>query len=309
MATSTTYGARDHARAQEGARAEAMPVVPAGDWPAPPCEAGPPGVGRDRGGRQLHPPGARPRHRAAPDRPARRRLRAPAAVPRRPPLGAAQRRRHRQGPVARPTSATGTAAPVRPGPGAGHASSPTPPARHDALCGTSTLRTQHRALRRRHARSPRPPPAASCSRWPPPSTASDRRDLPPSRLLLPGRAGRERRHARLRWLGRPRRQRDAARRAGRCIVLVANIAAPAGPAPGVHLHPAGGARLARPRRPRPATRCGTPRPRAAAPSSTPPTTSPRGGSHDHAAPLTRDVVRPSSRPAPPGRPSSRRRRR
>ena len=36
MATATTYGARDHARAQEGARAEAMPVVPATDWPAPP---------------------------------------------------------------------------------------------------------------------------------------------------------------------------------------------------------------------------------------------------------------------------------
>lgn len=40
MATQTTYGARDHARAQEGTRAEAMPVVPAGDWPDPPCEAG-----------------------------------------------------------------------------------------------------------------------------------------------------------------------------------------------------------------------------------------------------------------------------
>ncbi|ELP68881.1 hypothetical protein STRTUCAR8_02401, partial [Streptomyces turgidiscabies Car8] len=40
MGTSTTYGARDHARAQEGAQAEAMPVVPAADWPAPPCAAG-----------------------------------------------------------------------------------------------------------------------------------------------------------------------------------------------------------------------------------------------------------------------------
>ena len=40
MATATTYGARDHARAQEGTRAEAMPVVPAADWPDPPCEAG-----------------------------------------------------------------------------------------------------------------------------------------------------------------------------------------------------------------------------------------------------------------------------
>ena len=41
MATATTYGARDHARAQAGARSEAMPTVPAADWPAPPDEAGP----------------------------------------------------------------------------------------------------------------------------------------------------------------------------------------------------------------------------------------------------------------------------
>ncbi|MFC5744362.1 urea amidolyase associated protein UAAP1 [Actinomadura rugatobispora] len=40
METATTYGARAHARAQEGARAEAMPVVPATDWPDPPRDAG-----------------------------------------------------------------------------------------------------------------------------------------------------------------------------------------------------------------------------------------------------------------------------
>ncbi|MEU0394880.1 urea amidolyase associated protein UAAP1 [Streptomyces sp. NPDC006208] len=40
MATATTDGARDHARAQDGTKTEAMPVVPATDWPAPPCEAG-----------------------------------------------------------------------------------------------------------------------------------------------------------------------------------------------------------------------------------------------------------------------------
>lgn len=40
MATATTHGARAHARAQGGTRAEAMPVVPASAWPAPPCEAG-----------------------------------------------------------------------------------------------------------------------------------------------------------------------------------------------------------------------------------------------------------------------------
>lgn len=35
-ATETTVGARAHARAQAGARAEAMPFLPARDWPAPP---------------------------------------------------------------------------------------------------------------------------------------------------------------------------------------------------------------------------------------------------------------------------------
>ncbi|MER6134703.1 urea amidolyase associated protein UAAP1 [Streptomyces sp. NPDC001815] len=40
MATATTQGARAHARAQQGARADAMPFVPASSWPAPPCEAG-----------------------------------------------------------------------------------------------------------------------------------------------------------------------------------------------------------------------------------------------------------------------------
>ncbi|MFE5190517.1 urea amidolyase associated protein UAAP1 [Streptomyces sp. NPDC056628] len=34
--TASAYGARAHARAQEGTRADAMPVVPASDWPAPP---------------------------------------------------------------------------------------------------------------------------------------------------------------------------------------------------------------------------------------------------------------------------------
>ncbi|MET7496027.1 urea amidolyase associated protein UAAP1 [Streptomyces sp900116325] len=34
MATATTHGARDHARAQHGTRTETMPVVPASDWPA-----------------------------------------------------------------------------------------------------------------------------------------------------------------------------------------------------------------------------------------------------------------------------------
>ncbi|MFE1437677.1 urea amidolyase associated protein UAAP1 [Streptomyces sp. NPDC058739] len=40
MATATPHGARAHARAQDGTHTEAMPVVPARDWPAPPCGAG-----------------------------------------------------------------------------------------------------------------------------------------------------------------------------------------------------------------------------------------------------------------------------
>ncbi|MFC8955391.1 MULTISPECIES: urea amidolyase associated protein UAAP1 [unclassified Streptomyces] len=35
-ATATTYSARDHARAQEGTTVDAMPVLPARSWPAPP---------------------------------------------------------------------------------------------------------------------------------------------------------------------------------------------------------------------------------------------------------------------------------
>ncbi|MET9724656.1 urea amidolyase associated protein UAAP1 [Streptomyces zaomyceticus] len=41
-ATASTDGARDHARAQGGTTVDAMPVVPAGDWPEPPE-----GVGAD----------------------------------------------------------------------------------------------------------------------------------------------------------------------------------------------------------------------------------------------------------------------
>ena len=36
--TATTHAARDHARAQAGVRAEAMPVLPASDWPTPPAD-------------------------------------------------------------------------------------------------------------------------------------------------------------------------------------------------------------------------------------------------------------------------------
>ncbi|MEV6247847.1 urea amidolyase associated protein UAAP1 [Streptomyces sp. NPDC051742] len=36
-ATASAYGARDHARAQEGGEVEAMPTVPASGWPTPPA--------------------------------------------------------------------------------------------------------------------------------------------------------------------------------------------------------------------------------------------------------------------------------
>jgi urea carboxylase-associated protein 2 len=39
--TETTRGAREHARAQSGARAEAMPTVPASAWPEPPAGVDP----------------------------------------------------------------------------------------------------------------------------------------------------------------------------------------------------------------------------------------------------------------------------
>jgi hypothetical protein len=42
MTTATTYGARDHARAQEGTVVETMPTIPAPAWPTPPA-----GVGRE----------------------------------------------------------------------------------------------------------------------------------------------------------------------------------------------------------------------------------------------------------------------
>ncbi|WP_406055216.1 urea carboxylase-associated family protein [Streptomyces sp. NBC_01077] len=38
--TDTPHGARAHARAQHGTRTATMPVVPATDWPDPPCAAG-----------------------------------------------------------------------------------------------------------------------------------------------------------------------------------------------------------------------------------------------------------------------------
>ena len=37
MTTATTYGARDHARAQDGTLVDTMPTIPASSWPEPPA--------------------------------------------------------------------------------------------------------------------------------------------------------------------------------------------------------------------------------------------------------------------------------
>ena len=300
MATATTYGARDHARAQEGTRAEAMPVVPASRLARPALRGGPPGVGGDRGGRQLHAQGARPRHRAAPDRP---RAATPARISCCTPtaaLGAAQRRRHRQGPVERlPRRGPACSCPTRAG--SSPRSSPTPRGRHDALCGTSTL------VRNTERYGDGTPQSASPAgrelfKLAAAKNGLEPRDLPPSRLLLPGRAGRDGRHPRLHRLRRPRRLGDL-RAEQDADVLIANVPHPLDPRPRLRQHAAGGAGLARRADRARATRCGTPPPRAAAPSSTPPTSSPPGGSHDRGQRRRREHRR-TAPGAPPGPPSS-----
>ena len=303
MATATTYGARDHARAQEGTRAEAMPVVPASDWPAPPCEAGHLVWAETvAGGNYTHKVLARGTELRLTDL-ARRRLRAPAAVRRRPPwerlnvadtvkvqwnayLGEGQLLLSDQGRVLASVVADTSG-------------------RHDALCGTSTLvrNTERYGDGTPQCRLPRRARAVQAGR---------RQERPRAArpaavaLLLPGRAGRDGRRPGLHRLGRARRQRDAARRAGRDRAASPTCRTRLDPRPDYVSTPAGGARLARARRPRRATRCGTPRPRAAAPSSTPPSSLPRGGSHDR---HDRHDGPSSPARAPPGPPSSARARR
>lgn len=233
MATATTHGARDHARAQEGTRAEAMPVVPAGDWPHAALRGGPSGVGGDRGGRQLHAQGADPGHRTAPDRRHGRRLRAPPAVRRGPPVGAPERRRHRQGPVER-LPGPGAVAPLRPGTGA-------------RLGGRRLLRTARRPVRHLHARTQHRAVRGrnSAVRVPGRTRAvqagrrQERARAPRSAalaLLLPGRGGTRRRLTGLHRLVRSRRQRHPPRRAGRHRAD-RERAAPGRSAPGLHEHP------------------------------------------------------------------------
>ena len=120
--TGTTAGAREHARAQEAdavGTVATMPTRPARRF-AHAAERGRPGHARARGGRRrrrLHAPRRRARHPRPADRPRRRRLRARPRLPAGPPVGAAERRGHRQGPVAGLPDG-GPPAAQRPGPGA-----------------------------------------------------------------------------------------------------------------------------------------------------------------------------------------------
>ena len=153
------------------------------------CRPERPALGRVDPGRFVHHPGARPRHPAAPGRPRRRRVRAPAAVPRRRPVGTPQRRRHHEGAVAglprrRPSPA------LRSGPGAGHhRGRHLRPARHAVRHDAG--RAAGDAARRSQARPGHP----------------RRRTVG---VVLQGRAGRPRRGAGLHRHGRPGRRRRPA---------------------------------------------------------------------------------------------------
>ena len=169
MATATTYGARAHARAQEGTRADAMPVVPASAWPAPPCEAGHLVWAETvAGGNYTHKVLARGTELRLTDL-ERRRLRPSAPLRRRPAVGAPERGRHGEGAVER-LPRRGPVAPLRPGPG------PRLGDRRHLRAARRAVRhlrpgRQHGAVRRRHAAGPHRPPGASCSSWRRPSTA------------------------------------------------------------------------------------------------------------------------------------------
>lgn len=171
MGTSTTYGARDHARAQEGARAEAMPVVPAADWPAPPCAAGHLVWAETvAGGNYTHRVLARGTELRltdlhgdacahlllfAADRPWERlNVADTVKVQWNAYLGEGQLLLSDQGRVLA-SLVTDTSG------------------RHDALCGTSTLVRNTDRYGDGTPQSPSPP-AANCSSWPRPRTASSR---------------------------------------------------------------------------------------------------------------------------------------
>ena len=262
MATATTYGARDHARAQEGTRTEAMPVVPASDWPAPPCEAGHLVWAETvAGGNYTHKVLARGTELRLTDRAGDACAHLLLYVADRPwerlnvadtvkvqwnaYLGEGQLLLSDQGRVLASVIADTSG-------------------RHDALCGTSTL------VRNTERYGDGTPQSASPAgrelfKLAAAKNGLQPRDLPPSLSFFQGVEVREDGSLDFTGSAGPGGERDAARRAGRHRAD-RQRAAPGRPAHGVHQHAAGGPRLARRGRPRRAIRCGTPRPRAAAPS-------------------------------------------
>ena len=279
--TGTTAGAREHARAQEAAAAgtvPTMPVRPARDWPTTPSEVDPATLVHAEvvAGRRLHAPRRRAWDAPPPDRPRRRRLRPRAGLPAGPTVGAAERRGHRQGPVAglpdrRPPAAE------RPG----------PRAREHRRGHVRPTRTRSTAPRR--GRGTRSATATAAPQGPTPAGRElfalaaakhdlARRDLPPSISFFQG--------VRIDDEGRPVFEGSAGPGASLTLraevpllLLVANTAHPLDPRD-VRQHAARGARLARGADGGRRTRSGPPRPRDAAPSSTRSPTSPHGGSHD-----------------------------
>lgn len=211
MATETTYGARDHARAQEGIRTEAMPVVPAGDWPDPSAAAGPLVWAETvAGGNYTHRVLARGTELRLTDlhgdacahlllyaegRPWERlNVADTVKVQWNAYLGEGQLLLSDQGRVLASVVADTSG-------------------RHDALCGTSTL--VRNTARYGDGTSQSPSPAGrELFKLAAAKNGLEPRDLPPS-LLLPGRADPRGRRPRLHRFRGPRRRRHPPRRTGR----------------------------------------------------------------------------------------------
>ena len=175
--------------------------------------------------------------------------------------------------------------------------------RHDALCGTSTAAANQAKYGDSAPQGPSPSgrelftlAAAKHGLAP--------RDLPPSVSFFKGVAGKAGRRP---GIHRQRRPGQGRRTAGRASADHPHRqrAAPGRPAPGVHLRPAAGARVAVGADDAGGPAPGTPRQRRTAPTSTPPTTWPQGGCDDMSTPRRRPrpgELRRGHR-ARPGRPA------
>ncbi len=222
--TSSTHGARDHARAQAGARVESQPVLPAAAAERPPAGRRPRGhdLGGDpraRGVRRAPPAARRPP--AAGGR-GRRRLRDADGAQRDRPRRAAQRGRHGQGAVER-----------------------VPRARQPAALGHGAGADEHRGRHQRPARRalrPRPGGAALPAAGDGQARSGQTRSAPGADPVR-RHAGRARRVAGAQRGARARPRGGAAGR-GRRARLAGQRAAPARRSPGAHVQPAAGDRLA-----------------------------------------------------------------